>query len=70
MTQPNKSVSRTDRKSSAGKSKSATQAAPSGKALKQSQLDEISAGKLLAQRAEEHTGPLHVTDEKIRGEKR
>jgi hypothetical protein len=50
MTQPNESASKTDRKSSAGKSKAANQVTPSGKALKQSKLDEIAAGKLLAER--------------------
>lgn len=50
MTQPNKSKPKTSEKSSARNSKSATQDAPANKTLQQSQLDEISAGKLLAER--------------------
>ncbi|MFL6719299.1 MAG: hypothetical protein ACJ8G3_23385 [Burkholderiaceae bacterium] len=63
MTHPHKSTSKAGRKSSAGKSKVATQAKPSGKALKQSQLDEISAGKLLAERVNGKPWPPCETDE-------
>ncbi|HEX8883295.1 MAG TPA: hypothetical protein VF797_02260 [Noviherbaspirillum sp.] len=59
MTQPNKSKPKTIEKSSARKTKSATRAAPADKALQQSQLDEISAGKLLAER---HRKELKDTD--------
>lgn len=48
MTHSSKSTSKAGRKAGTGKSKGATQAAPSSKVLKQSQLDEISGGKLLA----------------------
>ena len=48
MTHSSKSTSKAGRKAGTSKSKGATQAAPSGKVLKQSQLDEISGGKLLA----------------------
>jgi hypothetical protein len=49
MTHPSKSTSKPGNKSSARKSKVAAQATPPGGVLKQSQLDDISAGKLLAQ---------------------
>jgi hypothetical protein len=50
MTQSNKSQPKTSEKSSARKSKSATQGALADKTLQKSQLDEISAGKLLSER--------------------
>jgi hypothetical protein len=62
MTHPDKSTSKAGRKSSAGKSKVALQATPSDKSLKQSQLDEISAGKSLAERARKEPRPPCDTD--------
>ena len=62
MTQPNKSKPKTSGKSSAPKSKSATQATLPDKTLKQSQLDEISAGKLLAEQGGRESRPPCDTD--------
>jgi len=62
MTHPSKSTSKPGSKSSAGKSKVAAQATPSDKALKESQLDEISAGKLLANAGKKEPRPPCDTD--------
>ena len=62
MTQPNQSKPKTSEKSSARKSKNATQNALADKALQQSQLDEISAGKLLAERGVKEPRPPCDTD--------
>lgn len=62
MTRPNKSTSKAGGKSSARKSKSATQATLPDKTLKQSQLDDISAGKLLAERDRPEPWPPCDTD--------
>jgi hypothetical protein len=62
MTHPSKSTSKPGSKSSARKSKVAAQATPSDKALKQSQLDEISAGKLLANSGTKEPWPPCDTD--------
>jgi hypothetical protein len=63
MTHSSKSTSKTGRKAGTGKSKGATQAASSGKALKQSQLDELSGGKLLAEHDKKQPWPPCGTDE-------
>jgi hypothetical protein len=63
MTQPNKSISKAGKKSSARKSKLSTQATVPDKTLKQSQLDEISAGKLLAEHDKKQPRPPCGTDE-------
>jgi len=57
MTHSSKSTSKAGRKAGTGKSNGATQAASSGKALKQSQLDELSGGKLLAKVDEQNLKP-------------
>jgi hypothetical protein len=62
MTQSNKSQPKTSEKSSARTSKSATQDALADKTLQQSQLDEISAGKLLSERGMKEPRPPCDTD--------
>jgi hypothetical protein len=62
MTRPNKSTSKAGGKSSARKSKSATQATLPGKTLKHNQLDEISAGKPLAEGEPRKPWPPCETD--------
>jgi hypothetical protein len=63
MTEPKKSISKAGRKSSAPKSKLSTQATLPDKTLKQSQLDEISAGKLLAEHDKKQPWPPCGTNE-------
>ena len=63
MTQPNKSISKAGKKSSTQKSKRATQGTLPDKTLKQGQLDEISAGKLLAEHDKKKPWPPCGTDE-------
>nr|WP_217346362.1 hypothetical protein [Noviherbaspirillum sp. L7-7A]MBV0880774.1 hypothetical protein [Noviherbaspirillum sp. L7-7A] len=62
MTRPNKSKPKTSEKSSARKSKGATPDALADKALQQRQLDEISAGKLLAEPGRQGPRPPCDTD--------
>lgn len=63
MTQPNKSIVKAGKKSSARKSKHAIPATLPGKTLKQSQLDEISAGRLVAEHDKKQPRPPCSTDE-------
>lgn len=62
MKRPMTSASKAGGKSSAGKSKGLPQATPPGKALKPGELDELSAGKPLAERATKEPWPPCDTD--------
>jgi len=62
MTQSNKSASKAGGASRARKSKSATQPTSPDKTLKQNQLDDISAGKLPAERDPQKPRPPGETD--------
>ena len=62
MTHPAELASKAGRKPSVGESKVVPQATPPGKALKRSQFDEISAGRLLAERVTKGPWPPCDTD--------
>jgi hypothetical protein len=62
MTQPNQSLSKAGKQSSAPKSRPATLATPPDETLKESLLDEIAAGKLLAEPGKREPWPPCDTD--------
>jgi hypothetical protein len=62
MTHRNKSISKAGKTSSTPKSKLATRATLPSKTLKQSQLDDISAGTLLAEPGRKELWPPCETD--------
>ena len=62
MTQPNQSLSKAGEQPSATESKPATQATLPDKTLQQGQLDELSAGKLLAEPVKREPWPPCDTD--------